>query len=78
MAEIIFILMSPIIFFLAVVAPIWLVLYYRHKGKQRNSFTEVDQRQIETLTKTGNQLEERIRILESILDSEHPDWRQKQ
>ena len=71
-------LLMPILAFLVCVAPIWLILHYVYKNKQNTSLSNNDLRKIDELINLGDKMEERIKVLESILDSEHPNWRQKQ
>ncbi len=64
----------PLILFLVVVMPIWLVLHYRSKRTPAPPPTppEIDQGD---LWSTARRMEERIRTLERILDADHPTWR---
>jgi len=75
MTSIMGILVAPIICFMIFVAPIWVILHYRHQGKAAQGLGTADQSKIEQLQKLADKMEERIITLESILDSEHPDWR---
>ena len=76
-ASILGILITPIIFFLIFVAPIWVILHYRHRNKAAQGLGTTDQNKIDQLQKLAEKMEERVIALESILDSEHPDWRNK-
>ncbi len=73
----------PLIIFLAVVAPLWIFFHYLTKWKQMKQAgaaegqTVVDQRELRRLREAAARLEERIESLETILDAETPDWRDK-
>ena len=67
----------PTILFMVVVAPIWIVMHYRSLNRSTRSLTEEDRESIEHMLETVDKLTERIGTLESILDVDHPDWRQK-
>jgi len=78
MSTILGILFVPIVLFLVFIAPIWLILHYYYKNKQNAGLSDNDLGKIDELVNLGDKMEERIKVLESILDSEHPNWRQKQ
>jgi len=78
MSTILGMLLMPILAFLVCVAPIWLILHYYYKNKQNAGLSDNDLGKIDELINLGDIMEERIKVLESILDSEHPNWRQKQ
>ncbi|MCO4320612.1 envelope stress response membrane protein PspB [Aliidiomarina quisquiliarum] len=69
------VLATPIIIFMVIVAPIWLVLHYRSKNKMSQGLSEQEAIQFRELVQKAEQLKERVRSLERILDQEHPDWR---
>lgn len=71
------ILMAPVIFFLVFVAPLWVILHYRHRNKAVQGLRTEDQDKIEQLRRLAEKMEERVITLENILDSEQPDWRNK-
>lgn len=71
------ILMAPIIIFMVIVAPIWLVLHYRSKRQISQGLTEEEYRQLSDLSETADMMADRIKTLEAILDAETPDWRSK-
>ena len=70
-------LFVPTVLFMVVVAPIWIVMHYRSLNRSTRSLTEEDRESIEHMLETVDKLTERIGTLESILDADHPDWRQK-
>ena len=76
-ASILGILITPIILFMIFVAPIWVILHYRHRNRTEQGLDVAEQNKIDKLQKLAEKMEERVVTLESILDSEHPDWRNK-
>ena len=67
-------LIAPIIIFMIVVAPIWLILHYRSK---RQGLTEEEFTQLNELIGKADKMAQRIETLEAILDSEAPQWRNR-
>ncbi|MBT4889235.1 MAG: envelope stress response membrane protein PspB [Rhodospirillales bacterium] len=73
----------PLIVFLSVVLPIWIVFHYVTKWKQMKQAgagegqTVVDRKELKRLRESAVSLEERIDSLETILDGEAPEWRNK-
>ncbi len=70
-------LTAVLIAFMVVVLPIWLLLHYLAKMKQMQGLSKKDEETLSELWQTGNQLKERIAMLETILDKKDPDWRDK-
>ena len=70
-------LMAPIIIFMVIVAPIWLILHYRSKRQISQGLSEDEYRQLSDLSEAADQMADRIQTLEAILDAETPDWRNK-
>jgi len=69
--------MAPVVIFLVIVAPIWLVLHYRSKGQVSQGLSEEEYNQLSDLAEMADIMADRIKTLESILDVETPDWRNK-
>tara|TARA_R110002110_G_scaffold66978_1_gene182961 strand:+ start:50039 stop:50296 length:258 start_codon:yes stop_codon:yes gene_type:complete len=67
----------PTILFLLVVAPMWIVMHYRSVNRSSRSLNQEDRESIEHMLVTVDKLSDRIGTLESILDADHPDWRQQ-
>ncbi|PCI60297.1 MAG: envelope stress response membrane protein PspB [Gammaproteobacteria bacterium] len=67
--------MAPIIIFLLVVAPIWLVLHYRSKRQVSQGLSESEYIQLSELSELADKMADRIKTLEAILDAESPEWR---
>ncbi len=68
----------PTILFLTVVMPIWLTMHYRSVNRSSRSLNAEDREIVEHMLETVDKLSDRIQALESILDADHPDWRQRQ
>ena len=71
------VLMVPIILFMVIVAPIWLVLHYRSKRQVSQGLTEEEFSLLNELVDKADKMTQRITTLESILDAESPEWRQR-
>lgn len=67
----------PTILFLTVVAPIWISMHYRSVNRSSRSLSAEDRSSIEQMLETVDKLTDRILTLESILDDDHPGWRQQ-
>jgi phage shock protein B len=70
-------IMVPVIIFMLLVAPIWLILHYRSKRQITQGFSEEEYKQLSELSELADKMTERIKTLEAILDAETPDWRSK-
>ena len=68
----------PVVIFLVVVAPIWIVFHYRSASKTADSLSSGERGELEEMIEVANKMAERIEILEAILDVESPDWRDEQ
>ena len=69
------IILVPSVLFLTIVAPIWLILHYRHKSKMAKGISDQEVSDIEDMLETLDKLVDRVETLEEILDEEHPNWR---
>ena len=67
----------PTILFLVIVAPMWITMHYRSVSRSSRSLNEEDRHSIEHMLETVDKLSDRIGALESILDDDHPQWRQQ-
>ena len=66
-----------VIVFIAIPAPLFIVLHFITKWKQSREISGGDEKMLEDVWLLARRLEERLESLESILDSELPDWRKK-
>ena len=71
------VLVAPIIIFMLVVAPLWLVLHYRSKKQVSQGLSEHEHRQLIELASKAEKMADRVETLEAILDQEAPEWRRK-
>ena len=69
-------LFVPMVLFMVIVAPIWIVMHYRSVNRSSSQLSEEDRQALEDLLVAVDQMAERIDSLESILDADHPDWRE--
>jgi phage shock protein B len=67
----------PTILFLVIVAPIWITMHYRSVSRSSRSLNHEDRKSIDHMLETVDKLTDRIGALESILDEDHPQWRQQ-
>lgn len=75
MSELFFV---ALIVFIAVPAPLFIVLHFITKWKQSREISGGDEKMLEDLWVLAQRLEERLEALETILDNETPEWRRKQ
>ena len=67
----------PLILFMVFVAPIWLILHYRSKKQVSQGLSQEEFATLKQLAEKADVMSERIETLESILDSESPEWRNR-
>ena len=68
----------PMTLLILMVALTWIVMHYRSLNQSIRSLTEEDRQSLEAMLVAVDQLVDRIESLESILEADHPNWRQKQ
>ncbi len=68
-------LFVPTILFMVVVAPVWIVMHYRSVHRSSRSLSAEDRASLDQMLETVDTLAERIATLESLLDADHPEWR---
>ena len=66
-----------LIVFLLIPAPLFIVLHFITKWKQSREISGGDEKMLEDMWHLSQRLEQRLESLETILDSELPDWRRK-
>jgi phage shock protein B len=71
------IVVAPIIIFMIFVAPIWLILHYRSKKRMNQGISVEEYATLQDLADKADKMADRIHTLESILDAEAPQWRNK-
>ena len=70
-------LFAPIIIFMVIVAPTWIVMLYKTASKKAVGLSTDEQNSLDELSHIAENMEQRIKTLEAILDNETPQWRQK-
>ena len=70
-------ILIAVIVFIAVPAPLIIVLHFITKWKQSREITGGDEQMLEDLWHLSQRLEERLESLEIILDNEMPHWRRQ-
>ena len=71
------IIIIPTVLFMTVVAPVWIVMYYRSKRQAQGSLGDDESKELDRLSAAVVAMRRRIETLESILDAETPDWRRR-
>lgn len=64
-----------LIVFIAVPAPLFIVLYFITRWKEAREISGGDERMLEDLWALSQRLEERLESIERIMDNEQPEWR---
>ncbi|MEO7062945.1 MAG: envelope stress response membrane protein PspB [Dokdonella sp.] len=59
------------------IAPLWLIMHYTTKRRQSQGLTREDEKMLADLWQLANQMEDRVKSLETILDTQKPNWRDK-
>ena len=68
----------PLVVFLVVVAPIWIVFHYKSKANVVNGLSTGERAELNEMIDVANKMAARIETLESILDVESPGWREQE
>lgn len=63
--------------FCVFIAPLWMILHYTTKRRQAQSLTREDEKMLSDLWQLANRMEDRVKSLETILDTQAPGWRDK-
>jgi len=56
---------------------IWIVMHYTTKGRNSVGLSAEESKQLDELLQVADTMAERIKTLESILDADYPDWRER-
>ena len=70
-----FFIAAPLVVFCIFVAPLWLILHYRSKKTVSGALSATDYQRLQVLSEQAETLQERVKTLEKILDTESPTWR---
>lgn len=71
------ILFVPLIIFMVIVVPIWLILHYATRNSASRKLTSRDATLLEEMHDHVRRMEDRIHNLERILDADSPQWRRE-
>ncbi|NBB82788.1 MAG: envelope stress response membrane protein PspB [Alphaproteobacteria bacterium] len=71
-------LFVPLLLFVVVVAPLWLLLHYITQWRRTKTLSAEDERMLVELWQSAQRMEDRIETLERILDADQPGWRGRQ
>jgi phage shock protein B len=70
-------MMAPMVIFLTIVAPLWLILHYRSKKNSARVLATEDSETIEHLARLAEKMDARLAALEKILEADDPKWKEK-
>ena len=68
---------TPLIIFLVVVAPLWIIFHYAMRWRSTRTLSVEDEKILAELWESVPKMEQRIKNLERILDAEVPNWREQ-
>ena len=71
-------LFVPLVIFLAIVAPLWIIFHYMTRWRTSKTLSGEDEKMLQELWQSAARMEERIRTLERILDTEAKGWREQE
>lgn len=63
--------------FIMVVGIVWISAHYKHLNKSSGTITADQSAELTQMSKIADILDRRVSVLESILDDEVPNWREK-
>ena len=63
--------------FLMVVGIVWISAHYKHLNKTAGTITDDQAMELTQMSKIADILDQRVAVLERILDDEVPNWREK-
>ena len=66
------------IIFMVIVLPFIVIMHYSTKWKATKGLSDDEHRMLEDLWKESQAMQSRVNALETILDSQVPDWRRQQ
>jgi phage shock protein B len=66
------------IIFMTVIVPLFVIMHYTTKWKATKGLSDDEHQMLEDLWKESQAMQSRVNALETILDSQVPDWRNKQ
>jgi phage shock protein B len=69
-------LFVPVVLFLTIVAPIWIVMHYKSSRERQSGLSEAEYQRMQELVEISERMMERVETLESLLDKQAPGWRE--
>ena len=63
--------------FLMVVGIVWITAHYKHLNKTPGTIPDDQAMELTQMSKIADILDQRVAVLERILDDEIPNWREK-
>lgn len=70
-------LFVPLVLFVVVVLPLWLLLHYSTRWRTARTLTKADEKMLADLWSGIRRMEDRIATLETILDADAPGWQER-
>ena len=67
----------PLIIFLVIVAPLWIITHYVMRWRSTRTLSSDDEKVLAELWEGVPKMEARIKNLERILEAEVPNWREQ-
>lgn len=69
--------MTGLVAVLMIPAIFWIIFHYRSVNRSGGRISAEEAKQLEELMEIADNMAERIKTLESILDDETPEWRER-
>ena len=66
----------PIVAIVAVFGTGWLKIYFGHKEKMMDHMSDDQLAELDQMSRRADILDQRVNVLENILDDEIPNWRE--
>ncbi len=63
--------------FIMVLGIVWVIAHYKHLNKTSGTITNDQAMELTQMSKIADILDQRVAVLERILDDEVPNWREK-
>lgn len=70
-------ILIPLAPFIMVLGIVWVSAHYKHLNKTAGTITDDQAMELTQMSKIADILDQRVAVLERILDDEVPDWREK-
>ena len=68
----------PVVVFLVIVAPIWIILHYKSLARAADGLNAGERAELQEMIQVANKMAARIETLEAILDVDTPGWREQE